>query len=153
MFQPLYFCISWLTICVLVCSTAYNSFEYVDPEIQSAISAKYATFFAGVQKTDQIAMQKWQQGDIDGAVNTMTAFSVATGEQLVADWLLLWQRLFMKYFDLAIHTPVKGSWQPNVITQQVPQSTYRRITAETGDHYLMPNSGSREKTLAKKVGM
>ncbi len=35
---------------------------------------------------------------------------------------------------------------------QVPQSTYRRIVAETGDHYLMPNENKPQKQLSKQVG-
>lgn len=136
-----------------VANLAYTSFEYVDPEVQAAIADKYTVFFAGVAQTDAQAVQQWNAGDTGGALHTVTQFTVATGEKLIADWLLLWQRLFMKYFDLAIHTPVPGSWQPQVITQQVPQSTYRRIVAETGDHYLLPSSSTqRDKRLSKKVG-
>jgi dipeptidase len=141
----------WVTN--MVANLVYTSFEYIDPEVQTAIADKYATFFAGLEQTDALAVQQWKWGQPGAALETATQFTVATGEKLVADWLLLWQRLFMKYFDLAIHTPVPGSWQPNVITQQVPQATYRRIVKETGQHYLLPSSGSGGKRLSKKVGI
>jgi hypothetical protein len=127
----------WVTN--MVANLAYSNMQLVNPEVQSAIAAKFAEFQSGLAMTDAIAVKRWQAGDTAGALADATAFSKGVGEKLIPDWLLLWQRLFMKYFDLAVHTPVPGSWAPQISTQQVASATYRRVVSETGDKYLLPN--------------
>ena len=47
----------------MVANLAYNSFEYVDPEVQQAIAAKLVEFENGLAATDAAVVAKWQAGD------------------------------------------------------------------------------------------
>ena len=140
----------------MVANAAYNNMAQIDPVVQAEIAARHAAYADALTATDAAVCSRYEAGDVAGALAQATAFSQGIGEQLIPDWLRLWQKLFITFFDLAIHVPQPGSWQPVVNPQQVTPNTYHRIVTDTGDRYLLTPAGSphgaREKKLTSRVG-
>lgn len=140
---------------------AYDRFELVSADVGAAIVATEAKFFSTVPQIDAAALQALRHGHVDTAVEMLTAYSVAAGSELVAEWQKLFGTLFVKYRDGFISTPTstpvcQHRRQFNCTFRPVPNSAetgyptpwYSRIVAENGAHYAAPSSqvGSTRST-------
>ena len=77
---------------------AYTRYNMIHPEIEKSQQKLELQFAGMVRDADQTATVLMSK-DADAAVEFLTAFSEKTGNQLVADWKLLYHYLFMKYQD------------------------------------------------------
>ena len=75
----------------------------------------------------------------------LTNFSVQTADQVVADWELYYERLFVKYRDgLIVSTPPPPAHPrdlpppPDCSSPGYSVSWVDRVVADTGDRYLIP---------------
>lgn len=77
---------------------AYSRYNVIHPEIETYQSQLENKFVAQVQEVDQKASALFKQ-DPAVARESITNFSVSNGNQLVSDWKVFYQYLFMKYVD------------------------------------------------------
>ena len=77
---------------------AYSRYNVIHPEIESYQSQLENQYTASVKVIDAKASELYKQ-DPAAARESITSFSVYTGNQLVDDWKVFYQYLFMKYVD------------------------------------------------------
>ena len=77
---------------------AYTRYNVIHPEIESYQSELESKFVLQVKEMDQKASEVYKQ-DPAAARESLTGFSVSTGNQMVSDWKVFYQYLFMKYVD------------------------------------------------------
>ena len=77
---------------------AYTRYNLIHPEIENYQSQLENQFASEVQVIDKQASELYKQNP-DKARESITGFSVSTGNKLVADWKVFYQYLFMKYID------------------------------------------------------
>jgi len=119
----------------LVNNYVYSRYSVMYPEVYSEIVKYESNFISNIAYYDRIASTLYKDGYVDAALNYLTNFSVTAGDQVVADWLVLFQKLFTKYMDGNRKFKNPDSVIPRVEYPGYPQSWYPRIVAEAGDHY------------------
>lgn len=129
----------------LVANYAYGRYSVVSADISAHVVAQEAAFFAATATLEQKAAAAYKSNP-ETVVPMLTEFSVATGDQLVKDWLSLFTTLFTRYRDGFINTPdlpvcapgqkkgCTGRPIPKSAETGYPSPWYGRIATECGDH-------------------
>jgi hypothetical protein len=104
------------------------------------VNAYEQRFAAEVAAEDAAALALWSTNRT-AAIELLTAAGEKRGDELVSDWLQLYQQLFMDFRDGQTPKSVKAGYA---------QDWYDRVAKETGDRYLMPAMGSGSAELNSK---
>jgi len=128
-----------------VSNFAYTRFNLIHPEIEAKQQAREKKYIAYTTAIDKAA-QELMNVNKDLAVEFLTDYSVNTANQLVHDWKLFYQYLFVKYMDGNVkekrEVPAGYKYIPAKLEQPgYGEEWYRRIVKETGDQFLMPGGG------------
>jgi dipeptidase len=134
----------------LVNNYVYSRYSIMHPEVYSQIVKYESNFINSIAYHDKIALTLYNQGDIDEALNYITNFSVSVGNQVVRDWLQLFQFLFTKYMDGNRKYVNPNSKIPNVEFPGYPAPQYKRIVVETGDRYKFDGEGLKNTKFSNK---
>lgn len=139
----------------LVANWAYSRWDAIYPDVYAAIIERESKYFEMVADADKAAIEMFNNGNSESAVDYLTSFSVKIGDDLLKDWFGFFGQLFVKYRDGFVttaspHVPVCGCE-----TNSLPYNGqwYDRIVADTGDRYLYPEDSlqgaQKRKTISK----
>jgi len=134
----------------LVNNYVYTRQSVMYPEVYQEIVKYEKIFLSSVSHVDKVATTLYNNGDIDEALNFITNFSVNAGNQVVSDWLVLFQKLFTKYMDGNRKYRSQNSKIPKVEYPGYPDAWYQRIVQETGDHYKVAGGKKSDSKLNNK---
>eukprot|EP01129_Flabellula_baltica_P005094 TRINITY_DN1815_c0_g2_i2.p1 TRINITY_DN1815_c0_g2~~TRINITY_DN1815_c0_g2_i2.p1 ORF type:complete len:289 (+),score=46.28 TRINITY_DN1815_c0_g2_i2:298-1164(+) len=123
----------------LVSNWAYSRYSIIYPDVLDRIISYQNQYFNEVRLVDQMALSYWNQGNYDEAVKVLTEYSIKQANDLVDQWVLFFQELFVKYMDGYTKYP-SSKPTPNVETPGYDAVWRQRIVEDTGDHYLIPDS-------------
>lgn len=137
----------------LVSNWAYSRWNVMYPDVYSAITAKEEKYIKEVAEIDKQALAIYQSAGAGAAVEFLTRYSVAAGDELVKNWSNFFGEMFVKYRDGYVVTadaadPACGC---SVGTVSYPQKWYDRIAESTGTHYEEPDTfkAQAHKTVPK----
>lgn len=124
-----------------VTNLAYTRYNVIHPEIAKKQAELEGMYIQQIAENDK----KWANLSHKKAVKAVTKYSVATGNQLVADWKLFYRYLFMKYMDGNIKTKKEVPENYKYVAPAVEQpgygeDWYRKIILETGDQFKVKGS-------------
>lgn len=116
---------------------AYTKYEYIHPEIVERQAKYEKKWVEATVDVDAKAAQLYQENP-KKAVEYLTMYSGTEAENLVADWRMFYQYLFVKYMDGNIKTPRATPqnykyYTPSVKQPRFSDEFYRAIINETGD--------------------
>eukprot|EP01060_Flectonema_neradi_P008108 TRINITY_DN1578_c1_g1_i5.p1 TRINITY_DN1578_c1_g1~~TRINITY_DN1578_c1_g1_i5.p1 ORF type:complete len:575 (+),score=137.69 TRINITY_DN1578_c1_g1_i5:41-1726(+) len=124
----------------LVANYAYSRWNPVFGDVQKKIVETESRYATELNSTDAAVIQMLAKGDTQGAIQTVTEFTVSTGDGLVDDWVTFWGALFVKYRDGFITTPGQVKHPEDIPIPDCKEPGYdeawrRRIVNEAGDKY------------------
>jgi hypothetical protein len=133
----------------LVANWVYTRWDAMYPDLLAQILSREAAYREALQDMDGEALQLVAQGvSMDKVVEALTRFSESLGQQLLADWVAVFEQLFVKYRDGFVTTAKAKALAPvcGCDTSSLPYADqwYNRIVEDTGDLYLVPRSGHAE---------
>lgn len=114
-----------------VSNFAYTRYNVIHPEIekvQQAFENKFVAFTPGV---DHAAL-KLAETNQELAVEFLTDYSVAQGNNVVSTWRNLYKYLFLKYMDGNIKAKIPGQKNPSFKQPGWSEAWSRRIANEAG---------------------
>lgn len=114
----------------MVANFAYCRHSEVAPLVVSRVAEYEKQFLEAMEAEDKHALDLWAVNQSD-AIEFLTAASEARGNDLVHDWLKLYQQLFMDF---------RNGSTPEGVKRGYAQDWYDRVARETGDRYLIPGS-------------
>ncbi len=122
----------------LVANWAYSRWDLIYPEVYSEILRREKQFAADIASLDKEAALLLAAKGEAAAVELVTAYSVAVGNGLVAEWGQFFGQLFVKFRDGYVVTadPASKSCGCSPVSASYPQPWFDRIVRDTQDHYL-----------------
>jgi dipeptidase len=129
---------------------AYSRYNMIHPEIESYQGQLEDKFISQVNEIDKKASALFKQNP-KAAMDTITHFSVSTGDQLARDWKKFYQYLFMKYMDGNLKVSEGHQLKDNGNGKNIPQKPLhpgygkeweRRMTEGTGERLKVKPEGS-----------
>lgn len=124
-----------------VSNFAYTRYKDIIKDIQQ-VQTKFETrFLLDQADLEKRALALYKRSPAQARA-MLTDFCAKAGEKVVTRWRLLGQELLMKYLDGNVRD-AKGK----VTHPPYPQHWYRRIVAETGDHFSATGPGDVRKKL------
>lgn len=127
----------------MVSNFAYTRYNVIHPEIRAEQAKIEDGFLIETKEIDQKALAAYAT-DKKLAVQTLTDYSVKTGNETVKHWLNFYTYLFTKYMDGNIKTPVAVPegykyHAPKVSQPGYEEEWYKKIAEDTGDLLKMPD--------------
>ena len=124
----------------LVANYAYSRWNPVFQVVQKKIVETERRYAVELNATDAAVTDMISRGDHQGAIQTVTQFTVSTGDGLVDDWVTFWGALFVKYRDGFITTPGQVKHPQDIPIPNCEEPGYdlawrHRIVNEAGDKY------------------
>lgn len=128
-----------------VSNLAYTRYNAIHPEIEAKQQTREKKYIAYTPAIDKAA-EELLKVDKNLAVEFLTDYTVNTANRLAADWRTFYQYLFMRYMDGNIKTalPTPEGYKhmnPKVEQPGYGEEWYRRVVKETGEQFLMPETG------------
>jgi len=117
-----------------VSNFAYTRYNVMIPDIQKKQSELEDYYIALVPVIDKVARGMTAQSQAK-AIQILTDFSVAQGNNTVNEWKNLYAFLFTKFMDGNIKTPVPGEKNPKVNQPGYGDDFYRNLVKQTGDKF------------------
>ena len=121
----------------------YPRYCQLFPELRAARDRLDTELETETQKIDQQA----QRMEHDASVRHLTDFTVKSTERMMEQWQQLFQRIIVKYNDMAIKPEKDGQFLKTpggdhvpLIRTGYPDRFRRAILRETGNHYLAPTN-------------
>jgi dipeptidase len=130
----------------MVANFAYYRWDQVAPVVSETIRQYEQKFVQEVAANDAAALDLWNSNHTAAAIELLTAAGEKRGNDLVSEWLQLYQELFMKFRDGS--TP-RNEVHGVEVTAGYAQDWYDRVAKDTGDRYLMPESENNELNARK----
>lgn len=129
-----------------VTNLAYTRYNAIHPEIEAKQQVREKKYIAYTTAIDK-AVEELLKVDKALAVEFLTDYSVNTANRLTADWKEFYQYLFMRFMDGNIKTEqqIPDGYKytnPKVEQPGYGEEWYRTVVKETGDQFLVPQSGS-----------
>jgi dipeptidase len=129
----------------MVSNFAYTRYNLIHPEIRAEQTSLEWKYLNETKEIDKKTVKLFET-DKEAAIDLLTNYSVATGNETVAHWLDFYKYLFTKYMDGNVKekVDVPEGYKYHVPKLSQPgyeQSFYRRIAEETGDKLKMPSGG------------
>ena len=130
----------------MVANFAYYRWDQVAPVVSETIRQYEQKFVQEVAANDAAALDLWNSNHTAAAIELLTAAGEKRGNDLVSEWLQLYQELFMKFRDGS--TP-RNEVHGVEVTAGYAQDWYDRVAKDTGDRYLMPESENNDLNARK----
>lgn len=119
-----------------VSNFAYTRYKDIIGDIGKVQTQLETQFLVDQASLEKRALALYKQAPAKGRA-LLTDYSAKAGERVVARWKLLGQQLLMKYLDGNVRN-AKGK----VTHPPYPLHWYRRILAETGEHFSVTGPGA-----------
>jgi dipeptidase len=123
-----------------VSNFAYTRYNLIIPDIKEKQAKLEADYISQTDSIDRKAVELLQQDDAAEGFRFLTDYSVKTANATVNVWKELYKKLFVKYMDGNIKTPVDGQKVPKLEQPGYGVEWYRKLIDQTGDTYLLPES-------------
>ena len=126
----------------LVTNWTYTRYDLIHPEVEQYQQEIESGFIADIPKVDKEAVALYQRSP-EKARAFITDFSVATADQLVEDWTLFFQYLFMKYMDGNVKKTEGRKLLDNGNGKGIPPSPSQPGYGKDWERLMMQNTGTR----------
>jgi dipeptidase len=120
-----------------VSNLVYTRYGEMIGEVRAVQQELEAKFLESTPAIDQAAAEL-HRASPERAVEFLTEYSVEQGDETARRWRRLYQQLFMKYMDGNVKTPDPPHRNPKVVWPGYSEAWYRRIIAEKGEHFRVP---------------
>ena len=133
----------------MVSNLCYSRWKDAYPMVRQKIDDLYEYHSQRVEEIDERAKNLYDAGDIPGAIDLVTNFSVQSGEALHKTWMDFYGELFARFRDFATIVPDPTDTRCGCQVQEpgLSEETKRRIVLETGGHYEVGDSSPEGPTL------
>ena len=135
----------------LVADIVYTRFDRAAPVVRGAKQALDGQLEASLAAAEQAARAAFDAGDAANATAVLTAHAVAAGLQATQTWQQLWQSLMVSFIDGRVTTDDPDDHVCGCAKTSVDFSDEwgAKVVADTGDKYLVPESGAERARAAK----
>jgi len=123
---------------------AYSRYNVIHPEIESYQSQLENQFTSEVKVMDAKASELYKQNPA-AAKESITDFSVSTGNQLVGDWKVFYQYLFMKYVDGNVKNTEAHQLLENGNGKNIPKPPTQPGYGKDWERIMIQGTGDRLK--------
>lgn len=120
----------------------YSRYNVIHPEVEKQQQRLEKQFDAEVKVTDQQALALLKQNQENG-INYLTAYSVYSGNKLVADWKTFYHYLFMKYMDGNIKNSEGLKLLDNGNGKNIPKSPSQPGYGKDWERVMIQGTGNR----------
>jgi dipeptidase len=120
-----------------VSNFAYTRYNLMIPYIQEKQKQLETQYLAETVNVDQVASSLYKKSP-KKAIQYITAYSVKSGNQTVAEWKKLYAFLFTRYMDGNVKTKVEGKQNPELEQPGYSEEWYRKVAEDTGDRLKVP---------------
>eukprot|EP01035_Chromulina_nebulosa_P021442 gene21442-27775_t len=126
----------------LVANWAYSRWDLIYPVVLETILSRESQYRELVTKIDATALAIYKNEGSAKAIQYVTNYSNAIGNDLVKEWFTFFGQLFVGFRDgyVISENTNNPSCGCNSNTGSYPQTWYNKIVEDTGDHYLVPDS-------------
>ena len=124
-----------------VSNFAYTRYDLMIPFIQEKQKQLESQYRSETVEIDREASELYKKNPGE-AIKLITAYSVKSGEQTVAEWKKLYGFLFTRFMDGNVKTKVEGQKNPKVEQPGYSEEWYRKVAEETGDKFKEPEGQS-----------
>jgi dipeptidase len=131
----------------LVTNWAYTRYDLIHPEVEQYQQEIESGFIAGIPKVDKEAVALYQRSP-EKARAFITDFSVATADQLVEDWTIFFQYLFMKYMDGNVKQTEGRELIDNGNGKGIPPYPSQPGYGKNWERLMMRNTGERYQRIS-----
>jgi dipeptidase len=114
-----------------VANFAYSRYSDMIKDIKIVQREIEGRFFSDQERVEKAALALFEKAP-GLAIDYLTKYSVDSANNTVKRWRKLGESLLMKYLDGNVRDA-----QGNVTHPGYPESWYRRVIQETGDHFMM----------------
>lgn len=128
---------------------AYSRYSLIHPEIESYQSQLENQYMASVKVHDAKAAELYKQNPA-AAIESITEFSVSIGNQLVGDWKVFYQYLFMKYVDGNVKNTEGHMLLENGNGKNIPKAPSQPGYGKDWERIMIQGTGDRLKVPADK---
>ena len=125
---------------------AYSRYNVIHPEIENYQVELENRYISQVKEVDQKASVLYGQNPA-AARETITNFSVSTGNQLMSDWKVFYQYLFMKYIDGNQKVSEGHQLKDNGNGKNIPQKPLHPGYGKEWERRMVEGTGERLKVL------
>jgi dipeptidase len=123
---------------------AYSRYNVIHPEIEGYQSQLENQFASEVQVVDKQASAMYKQNH-EKARESLTRFSVSTGNKLVADWKDFYHYLFMKYMDGNVKNAEGHKLLDNGNGKNIPKAPSQPGYGNEWERIMIQGTGDRLK--------
>jgi dipeptidase len=123
---------------------AYSRYNLIHPEIEKYQSQLENQFASEVQVIDNKASELYKQNQVE-ARESVTNFSVSTGNKLVSDWKVFYQYLFMKYMDGNVKNSDGQKLLENGNGKNIPKAPAQPGYGKEWERIMIQGTGERLK--------
>lgn len=123
---------------------AYSRYNRIHPEIESYQSQLEDKFISQVAEIDKKTSALYMQNP-KAAKDTITQFSVSTGNQLARDWKVFYQYLFMKYMDGNLKVSEGHQLKDNGNGKNIPRKPLHPGYGKEWERRMIEGTGERLK--------
>ncbi len=122
-----------------VANYAYSRYSEMIEDIRAVQRELEGEYLASSREVDQAALALYKEKSPRHAVEYLTGYSCSVADKTLKRWRKLGEDLLVKYMDGNLKDE-----HGNVHHPGYPESWYRRIVDETGDHFRMREMESEE---------
>jgi len=129
---------------------AYTRYNVIHPEIETYQSQLENQYVASVKAMDAKVSELYKQDPVS-ARESITDFSVSTGNQLVSDWKVFYQYLFMKYVDGNVKNTEGHQLLENGNGKNIPKAPAQPGYGKDWERIMIQGTGDRLKVPKGKL--
>ena len=132
----------------LVTNWCYTRYDLIHPEIELYQRQLENKYFEEIKEIDSVAMSLLKE-DPALALNYLTQYSCTTGNDLVKNWRIFFQYLFMKYMDGNVKESENRKLLDNGNNKGIPKKISFPGYGDDWLRLMMMNTGPRYKVIYK----
>jgi len=126
----------------LVNNWAYSKYNQIHPEIEQYQTELERSFINETKAIDKKASEVFTDNP-ELAIQTITEYSVQTGNQLVSDWKQFFYYLFMKYVDGNVKKSENRQLLDNGNQKEIPPKPLHPGYGKAWERKMVENTGNR----------
>ncbi len=133
-------------ICNWISNMVYPRWSQLYPELKKVREELQDKYVGNQDKLEAAVLQQLEENP-EAAVEKLTAYGEACGQEMLARWKQLGEYMIVKYNDIAVKPEKDGKFETTKDGLGAPpiregyNEAYRRVIVnETGEKYLAPNS-------------
>jgi dipeptidase len=120
-----------------VSNLAYTRYNLMIPYIQERQKKLEDQYIKEIVEIDRVAAELFKKSP-SKALKYLTAYSVKSGDQAVAEWKNLYAFLFTRFMDGNVKTAVPGKQNPKLEQPGYSEEWYRKVAESTGEKLKVP---------------